>query len=539
MNSSANQSNILVEFTKPRKKDDLNIYHVFCITIAVTAFLENSSLCLLHACCKRVRRTNNVFLITHYIANTLQTLTVMAFFVWPSGIEALVCVLNISFSCSVLCIPVISLVTLSKTQWATRYTTYFSGKLSYVLLIVLLCIAVGVAVPPFLGWGSPMLFFEIPSNVSLSYSLFVGGCLSVVPLIITCLTNYKLFTRMRSYKRRTKREIEPQCHRMRKVSFDPRRREGEAKWVVILQIVVFVVCLVPMTVENVPASFVPNKIPDALKYVFNCLAQAYCAISPVLYGFTNREVRRAFKCCCYQKTFVLQDCPRKQTHPRRAQMNEGCYRIDESFVIQRAGLSCDELSGAQDLRERFVRFTGLSMEFSTGVVIDGVSSTQKPAIREKRPITTEVSAIRRHSTLRKQDEAPRIKRKVRDSTKVRFEAELYADQQRKKYVATPSIKRMRRIKKSLSNMSETDLQSSLASLSGSEFESQQHTVPHFTNYSDPMRSAGFRQVLTGKRMRKMARTCSLRRGEKSKPNTRAFMEKRCSIEGDNAIRSGN
>jgi len=100
-----------------------------------------------------------------------------------------------------------------------------------------------------------------------------------------------------------------------------------------------------------------------------------------------------------------------------------------------------------------------------------------------------------------------------------------------------NTKRMRQIKNSMSNMSEIDLQSSVASLSGYEFETQKHKAPHFTSYSNPMRSTGFRQVLTGKGKR--TRTYSLDRSEKYKPTTRAFMEKRFSIDSDKAIRNGN
>lgn len=152
INNSANRSSILDEITKPGGKYDLKIYHVFCISIAVTAFLANFTLCLLHACCKRLRRSKNIFLITHYVANTFQTLTAMVFFSWLNNGNTLFCLLNVFFSCSVLCIPVISLVTLFKTQWVNRCPSYLSGsRRSYVLVVIILFIGVGVAVPPFLG----------------------------------------------------------------------------------------------------------------------------------------------------------------------------------------------------------------------------------------------------------------------------------------------------------------------------------------------------------------------------------------------------
>lgn len=541
MNNSGNQSSILIQITT--RNNNVEIYHVLCIIITVVAFLANSSLCLLYTCFKKVRRTNNIFLITHYIANTLQSLTATVLFAWPSKINALVCVLNVSFSCSVLCIPVISLVTLFKTKWDSRRQVCLSGNLSYVVLAVMLSAGVGVAIPPFLGWGSPILIFEYSTSTSISYSLFFGSCLIVVPLIAICFTNYKLFSRVRTYERRARREAESHCSGFGhgRVKCEPRRREGEAKWVAILQIVAFFVCLFPITVENVLASFIPQRMPVALKYSVNCIALAYFAMSPILYGLTNREVRQAFKCCCYQKTFVLQERPRKQR--KGGKIGEGCYRIgtkNEAFVIQQVEQSCDELTGGYDLdcavRERLVRFVGISTELSTGVEVDEGPRPQKPAIKEKRPITTEVSPMRRHSTLRKQDEAPKRRRKVDDDTKVHFRDE-YTDKERKRYIATPSVKRMRQIKNSMSSMSETDHQSSMASLTGYELESQQHRAPHFTNYSDPMRSAGVRQVLTGKG--KMARTCSLHRDDKYKPNIRKFIERRSSTEGDNAIRTGN
>lgn len=543
INNSTNQSNILNEINKPRGKDDLKIYHVFYISIAVTAFLANFTLCLLHACCKRLRHSKNVFLVTHYVANTLQTLSGMVLFFWPSKVNALVCLLNVFFSCSVLCIPVISLVTLLKTYWVNRCPTYLSGsRQSYVLVAVVLSTGVGVAIPPFLGWGSPILMSEYSTSISKSYAVFAGCCFSFGPLATICFTNYKLFSRVRTFERRARRATVPHGLGVGRMKCEPRRKEGEVKWVAIFQITAFFICIVPISVENILASFVPHTIPEVLKFVSTCLAQAYCAMSTILYGLTNREVRLAFKCCCYHKTFVIQANPRKKQ--TREKIGEGCYRVgtkDGSFVIKLADPLCDELPGANDLgyagRERFVRFTGVSTDFSTNAAIDDVSLPQKAIIKEKKRITTEVAPVRRHSTLRKEDEeASRARRKFIDSTKVRFEVE-YNNKQRKKYIATPSIKRMRQIRNSMSNLSETDLQSSLASLSGYEFETQQHNGPHFTNYSDPMRSAGFRHVLTGKGKR--MRTCSLDGSKKFKPTTKAFMEKRFSTDGDKAIRNAN
>lgn len=539
MNNSANQTYLQLENLKPGRKD-LQIYHAVYITVAVTAFIANFSLCLIHACCKRMQRTCIIFLVTHCIANTVQTLTTIVGLAWQSSLgNTLLCVLNISLSCSVLCIPMISLITLSKTLWVTRYTAFFSGNLPFLLLTVLLFISVGVAVPPFLGWGTPMLFFEHPAGVSTSYSVFIGILLIVVPLVIICLTNYKLFERVRNYEQRSRRHS---TELQGRVQFDSRRREGEAKWIMLLQVVAFVICLIPITIGNILASFSPQIIPEDVTYSFNCLAQAYCLISPLLHGFTNREVRQAFKCCCYQKTFVLQG-PRMKSATRRMQMGEGRYRPgtgNRVFVVPQACAeqSCDDLAGAQELycgeaaRERAVRFTGVSvLPLNFSGLDDDSSRPQKPVTREKRPITTEVSPIRRHSTKRENDYAPR--RQAEDSTKVRFDDE-YTDKQRKKYIATPSIKRMRRIKRC---MSLDDLETSIASLNGSEFDSQQHMAPHFTNFSDPMRSAGFRQVLTGKGKR--PRASSLHRDEKYKPNTKAFMERRCSTEADYSMRSGS
>lgn len=526
------------------RQDQLNVYQVVCITIAITAFLLNSSLCVLHACCKRLRRNSNIFLVTHYLANTFQTLGTMVFVAWLENTDALLCIINVSFSCSVLCIPVISTVSLFKTQWVHRCIVCVSGNLSYVLVTILLCTGAGVALPPFLGWGSPILFFKFPTSISLSYSIFSGIVLTVIPLTVICFTNYKIVSRVRSYEQRARRQTEPNCLRVGRAQFEQRRRDGEAKLVVILQVLIFVVCFVPTTVESVLASCSPHTIPEVLKYSLNCFAQAYCAMSPILYGFTNREVRQALKCCCYRKTFVIENPSRKKA-PQLRQTGEGRYCVEpqaDAFVIQRAEHSNDELSVADFLdcggRVRFVRFVGLAAEFSTSVAIDNVSRPQKPVGREKRPITTEVSPIRRHSTIRKQEEAPRVRKRVDESTKVRFDSETeYTDKERKKFIATPSVKRMRQIKKTLTNISYTDLQSSVASLTGSEFELQQHKAPHFTNYSDPMRSAGFRQVLTGKG--KMKRTYSLHRRDKYKPNTTAFMERRCSTEGDKAIRTAS
>ena len=544
MNKSIHQSLLAALETRSNEREDSPIvswYWMVSLAIVVPAFLMNSSLCVLHACCKRVRRLSNIFLITHCVANTFQTLATMILFSWGEHTDVFLCIINVSFSCSVLCIPVISTLTLFKSQWAHRYVICATGSLSYVILITVLCAGVGVAIPPFLGWGSPLLFYKSPTTVSPSYSIFAGFVLTVIPLVIICGTNYKIFSRVRSYEQRARRDTEPNCSRAGKAQVEPRRRDGEAKLVIIMQVFVFAVCLVPVTVESLSASFLSLATSKVIKYSLNCFAQAYCALSPVLYGYTNKDIRRSFNCSCYQKKFVLQN-PRKKS--RQRQLGGGSYRgvglyADPFVLIQQVQNSCDELSVDNYLngggRERFVHFAGLSTNISISVEIDNVSRPQKVAEPKKRPITTEVSPIRRHSTLRKQEDAPKVKKRVHESVTVSFDSKPECtEKQRKKYLATPSVKRMRLIKKSLSNISDSDLQSGIVSFTGSEFESLQHMAPHFTNYSDPMRSAGFRQVLT--RRGKLKRTCSLHRRDKREPKIRGFMERRCSLEGDRAIR---
>lgn len=537
MDNSTNETNLRLENLNPELSKELQIYHALCITIAVAAFLANFPLCVIHACCKKVQKTCNIFLVSHYISNTIQSLTAVIYFGWPNIGDILLCILNISFSSSVLCVPVISLITLCKTIWAAHYTAFSSGNLPFLLLAILLLVALGVAVPPFLGWGSPILH-EHPSSVSLSmsYCVFIGVVLTVVPLVILCFSNYKLFKRVRGYEQQVRRESLPQV----KANFDSRKRDGEAKWIMLLQIAAFVTCLVSITVENILASVIPRIIPDAVKYSFNCLAQAYCLFSPLLHGFTNREIRRAFKCCCRQKSFELHG-RRMERAARKKQISEGrCRETNHrAFIVPREEKACDEIVRYQEPycadRGRLVRFTGvsvLSVDFSVPDDVDEPRA-RKPATRGKRPITTEFAPIRRHSTIRKHDDAPRRQAKD-DDAQVRFDVQ-YIDKQRKKYIATPSIKRMRHIKRCMSDISLDDFQTSLASITGSEFESQQHQAPHFTNYSDPMRSAGFRQVLTGKGRR--PRTSSLHRDKKFKPNTKAFMQRRCSFEADYFLRT--
>ena len=531
MDNATNETNLGLENFLPGLTKERQIYHAFCITIAVTAFLANFSLCVIHACCKKAQKTCNIFLVSHYIANTVQSLTSIVYFGWPNIGDILLCVLNISFSTSVLCVPVISLVTLCKTIWATQYTAFSSGNLPFLPLVIVLLVALGVAAPPFLGWGSPILH-EDPSSASspISYSVSIGIILSVVPLVIICFSNYKLFKRVRGYEQQARRESLPQV----KAHFDTRKRDGEAKWFMLLQIAAFVTCLVPVTMESILASVIPRIIPDVVKYSFNCPAQAYCLFSPLLRGFTNREIRQAFKCCCRQKSFELQG-QRMERAARKEQIGVGRYREtnNRAFIVPREEQSCDEIIRSQEPycadRGRLVRFTGvsvLSVDFSVPDEVDKPRA-RKPATRGKRAITTEFAPIRRHSTLRERDDTPR--RQAKDETQVRFDVQ-DIDKQRKKYIATPSIKRMRHIKRYMSDIALDDFQTSLASNTGSEFELQQHQAPHFTNYSDPMRSAGFRQVLTGKGKRH--RTSSLHRDEKFKPKTKAFTQRRCSFEAD-------
>lgn len=532
MSNSTNHTRLVSATLRPERQE-LQVNHVMFITVAVAAFLANSMLCLIHACCKRLQRSSNIFLITHFTANTVQTLASMMCFAFPNIGDVLVCVLNIAFCLSILSVPVITLVTLIKTLCVTRYTAFISGKLPLLLLTLLVFLALGVAVPPFVGLGSPVLFYEHSENASVSYAVSTALILSVIPLVIICTSNYRLFKRVRSYEQSSRRESVPQVHRGgTALQFDIRRREDEAKWIMLLQVVAFFVCLIPIAGENIVSSFLPRIMPAVVGQIFNCLAQAYCLFSPLLYGFSNREVRQAFKFRCTQKKFVLHGS-RLERRKQRVPLGEGRYLSDRNggrFVVPRLEQSCDALELNCAGPERLVRFTGVSL-LSVDYSVDANDSRpQKPVNRGKRPITTEVSPLRRHSTLRRNQEGPST-RQVNDRVKVRFDSE-YSDRQRKKYIATPSIKRMRQIKRCMSDISLDDLQTSVT---GSEFESQQHMMPHYTNYSDPMRSAGFRQVLT--KRGKTKRACSLYRGRKHKPKTKNFMERRCSIEADYAIKN--
>ena len=138
-----------------------------------------------------------------------------------------------------------------------------------------------------------------------------------------------------------------------------------------------------------------------------------------------------------------------------------------------------------------------------------VSRPQKAVGPKKRPITTEVSHfgdILRFENKRCTESKEKGSRKRYSF--LRFETRMHR-KTTENYLVTTSVKRMHLTKKSLSNISVSDLQSGIVSLIGSEFESLHHMAPHFTNYSDPLRSAGFTQVLT-RRGNEIKRSSQLR-----------------------------
>ena len=155
---------------------------------------------------------------------------------------------------------------------------FYFRKAAFSNVNIIGILALGVAVPPYVGWGSPVLFFEHTENASVSYAVSTALILSVIPLVIILTSNYmyRLFKRVRSYEQSSRRESVPQLHRGGiALQFDIRRREDEAKWIMILQIVAFFVGLIPIAGGKIVSSFLHRIMPAVVEHIFNCLAQAY------------------------------------------------------------------------------------------------------------------------------------------------------------------------------------------------------------------------------------------------------------------------
>ena len=438
-------------------------YHLSLFAVAMPAFLANLLLCVFHCRCKRLRpRIHNVFAVSHYVANVLQTTSVVASYAKPEFDEYLTFILNLSFCSSVFSLTVTSFVRLSKTLWFSYYTRFFSRNLPYVTLGIVWILSLGLTTPGFWKWGAPLLFLRYPVHVSLSYALFFWTVTFVLPLIAMCFNNQKLFRRVVK-----KRDIEFQ---------NPRAAgKSEPKWMVSLETALLALCLAPVAVETTVFSVVSQKNVAAFRYIFNCVALAHCLFSPVLHLCTNKELRQKMA-CCHKGSFVLQGRrSKKKRQAGHVQISCGQFRLDrgqEAFFLHEQRDTCNGQVQGEEW-DRFVRFVGPLTE-SSSLGCHGNNPLQECKTRQHGPMTAEVSPTRRDSTRQAPDEMakPVPEQQSSESVGVRFDVS-YAEKQRKKYIQTPSLQRMRRINREMNLISLMDLQSRLTN---PELENQPHVA---------------------------------------------------------------
>ena len=335
---------------------------------------------------------------------------------------------------------------------------------------------------------------SLPSQRSTFHAMLILLLLDLGPLLVMCVCNYKLFIQIKTFRYGNRASDTHPTKRTRS-------RESAAKWTLVNQMAALALCCAPVAVETVILSFfsAENIVPE-VHFTVTSLALFHSLLAPILHAFSNKEIWREIN-------------PKLVRKEMRSEMIGEQDKINDEDNFDLSIAQEDSLPHSEDLSKH-----------------TNESNSSDP---EKQPqannSTKGKASFREVQATSSQTECTKI-------AEVHFEAtDAKCDKNYRRYIATPSPKRMRNVQRALQSIWSGEITSSVASISSNEFHLQQYLAPHFTNYCDPLRSAGFRQVISGKR--KLER-CSSLHGKVTRKVVKKFVESRCSTEGENAMQLG-
>ena len=281
------------------------IHSVILALCAIFALKGNSLVCLAFYRNRRLRTVTNVYVLSLAVADIMASTLVLPFSTLASGYRAWpfsfsFCQFNgfISYLWGTMSINILALTAVNRYICIVKphlYPTLFTRKktlfsiLSISLLTFTSCLSATLAIPILFQWypldlAIKVTRLEVRAGVAKSGVGFVGLAMS---LIIFCYGSvYRTIKRHNSVVSPAVQDTTSQA------TVSP--HEIQASRVLLVTVIGFGVCWIPLTVVRILNTYVKSPLPSYWLSFSTLFAYFSSWINPVIYGVMNRAMRKEF-----------------------------------------------------------------------------------------------------------------------------------------------------------------------------------------------------------------------------------------------------
>nr|XP_056703476.1 histamine H2 receptor [Euleptes europaea] len=364
MNSSQNHGN-------PTKPDDLpravSIGIVLTIIITVTV-CGNVVVCLAVGFNRRLRTLTNCFIVSLAVTDLMLGLLVQPFAAidevsnhrWYfsrtfcdiySSLDVMLC------TASILNLFMISLDRYYAVTAPLRYTTLVTPRRVATVMVFIWVVSIMVSfLPIHLGWNTNGITDPDPEmcilGVNPVYGLVDALLTFYIPLVIMCITYYRIFKIARE---QAKRINNVPCNKKVNHHVLPTVNEHKATLTLAIVMGAFIICWFPYFTVFIYRGIKGNSaVSKGLLSVVTWLGYANSALNPILYGTLNRDFRTA-----YQQLLRCQrvgpDARKSPPTPRHLMTDKSCEETlskQEDIPLQLHERNGKENPLSQDSLER-------------------------------------------------------------------------------------------------------------------------------------------------------------------------------------------
>uniref|UniRef100_A0A8D0BJA5 Histamine H2 receptor n=1 Tax=Salvator merianae TaxID=96440 RepID=A0A8D0BJA5_SALMN len=296
---------------------NVDIWTKVLIGLSLSVFIivticGNIMVCLVVYFSRRLRSLTNCFIVSLAFTDLLLGLMVLpfsaiyeiSFHVWP--LDTTLCNIYISLDVMLCTASILNLFMISLDRYYAitaplRYTIVVTPVRVGVLMFLIWVVSLMVSfIPIHLGWNTndttiqnqwlPDKDPECKLEVNKTYVLVVGLLTFYLPLIIMCITYYRIFKIARE---QAKRINHIQSCRSVKHTL-PTMKEHKATVTLAAVMGAFILCWFPyFTVFTYRG--IQGTVPAPLLTIVLWLGYANSALNPFLYGVLNRDFRTAYQ----------------------------------------------------------------------------------------------------------------------------------------------------------------------------------------------------------------------------------------------------
>lgn len=298
--------------TSSQKRMDLHLQLVvgfFLVILIVITLCGNIIVCLAVTLDRRLRSLTNCIIVSLAITDLLLALLVLPFSAfyelskeWLFG--SVFCNIYISLDVMLCTASILNLFMISLDRYIAvttplRYCQVVTRSRVAVGLVVIWTVSLMVSfLPIHLGWNTNGTAVqntgatcnkECTLAVNPAYGLFVSLLTFYIPLVIMCITYYRIFRIAREQAKRIN-------HTWGNTPMPPMVKEHKATVTLAVVLGAFIVCWFPyFTVFTYRGVWGDSRVQGTPMSIVLWLGYANSALNPILYGTLNKDFRVAYQ----------------------------------------------------------------------------------------------------------------------------------------------------------------------------------------------------------------------------------------------------